>query len=166
MQDDKALIRESIEVDVPVSTAYNQWTQFETFPVFMEGVEQVQQVDDRRLHWQVEIGGRRLDWEAEIINQEPDRRIAWKSLQGSRNAGTVTFKPLSERRCSITLELVYEPQGLIEYLGDLLGVVRRRARIDLEHFKCFIETQRTETGAWRGRITFRPRIGRETPDLR
>ncbi len=142
----------SLDVGVPCSTAYNQWTQFEEFPRFMEGVEAVSQIDDRRLHWKAEIGGKNLEWDAEITEQVPDSRIAWRSTRGALNAGLVTFHRLGDESCRVTLQLDYKPEGLIENLGDFLGVVSRRAEGDLERFKEFIEARGSETGAWRGEV--------------
>lgn len=145
-------ITEFVEIDVPVRTAYNQWTQFEEFPRFMEGVESVQQLDDATLRWTAEIGGRRKEWTARISEQVPDERIAWTSTSGARNAGVVTFHRLSDDRCRVTLQLDYDPEGLVENVGDFMGVVKRRARGDLDRFKDFIEDRGTETGAYRGTI--------------
>jgi uncharacterized membrane protein len=145
-------IRETIEVGVPLSTAYNQWTQFEEFPRFMEGVESVRQVDDTRLLWKADIGGKTVEWQAKITEQVPDMRVAWRSVSGARNAGAVTFDRVDQQRTRITLELEYEPEGLVENVGDFLGVVSHRAKGDLERFKTFIEKRGHETGAWRGRI--------------
>lgn len=151
-KNDSSEILESIDVDVPVSTAYNQWTQFEEFPQFMEGVESVTQLDDRRLLWKAEIGGHSLEWEAEITEQAPDQRIAWTSRGGAHNAGAVTFHRISDTTSRVMLQLDYQPQGVLEKVGDLLGVVSRRARGDLERFKRFVEERGVETGAWRGEI--------------
>ena len=145
-------IRESVEVEVPLSTAYNQWTQFEEFPRFMEGVESVHQLDASRLFWKAEIGGKTVEWQAKITEQIPDMRVAWRSVSGAKNAGSVTFDRLGDQRTRVHLELEYEPEGLVENVGDFLGVVSRRARGDLERFKEFIERRGHETGAWRGRI--------------
>jgi uncharacterized membrane protein len=145
-------IEESVEVKVPVRVAYNQWTQFEEFPRFMEGVERVQQLDDRRLHWVAEIAGKRKEWDAEISEQRPDERVAWRSTTGATNAGVVTFHRLSEDRTKVMVQMEYEPEGGVEKAGDVLGVVERRAKGDLDRFKEFIETQGRETGAWRGEI--------------
>lgn len=145
-------ISDQIEVDVPVSTAYNQWTQFESFPRFMEGVERVVQLDDRTLEWTAEIGGQEKHWQAEITEQEPDRHIAWRSIGGARNDGLVQFESLGPSRTRITLELDVEPEGPVETIGDALGVVERRVKGDLERFREFIEARGTETGAWRGTV--------------
>ncbi|HYG73145.1 MAG TPA: SRPBCC family protein [Actinomycetota bacterium] len=145
-------IEQSIEVQVPLSTAYNQWTQFEQFPRFMEGVEEVRQLDDKRLHWIAEIGGKREEWDAEITEQRPDERVAWRSTTGAPNAGVVTFHRLSDDMTKVMLQLDYEPEGMIEKVGDALGIVERRTKGDLERFKEFIESRGSETGAWRGKI--------------
>ena len=145
-------VEKSILVNVPVSTAYNQWTQFEDFPRFMDGVESVTQLDDRRLHWIAEIAGVRREWDAEIVDQEPDRRIAWRSLDGTGNAGIVSFQPAGPNSTRVTLELDVEPDDLVEQIGDKLGFVSKQAEGDLKRFKDFIESRGRETGAWRGQI--------------
>jgi uncharacterized membrane protein len=145
-------IEQSIDVNVPVHTAYNQWTQFEEFPRFMEGVEAVRQLDERRLHWRANIGGRVEEWDAVITEQHPDERIAWKNTTGAPNAGVVTFHRLADTKTRIMLQMEYDPQGVVENLGDLLGVVSRRVANDLERFKEFIEARGQETGAWRGEV--------------
>src|SRR5690606_2527003 len=147
-----AHIEDTIEVDVPVRVAYNQWTQFQEFPRFMEGVKEVRQLDDKRLHWRAEVGGKELEWTAEITQQVPDERIGWRSTGGATNAGSVTFQPLGDNRCHITLRLEYEPQGAVEKAGSAVGVVSARVKGDLKRFKEFIESQPRETGAWRGEI--------------
>jgi uncharacterized membrane protein len=145
-------IEQSIDVEVPVRIAYNQWTQFEEFPRFMEGVESVHQHDDKRLHWTAEVGGQRREWLAEITEQNPDERIAWRNIDGATNAGVVTFHRLGEGRTRIMLQMEFEPEGLKEKAGDALGIVERRVKGDLERFKEFIESRGRETGAWRGEI--------------
>jgi uncharacterized membrane protein len=150
-----AKIEKSVEVNVPTRTAYDQWTQFEEFPSFMEGVESVHQLDERRLHWRAEIGGKTLEWDAEITEQIPDKRIAWRSTSGAPNAGAVAFFRLSDQSCRITLQLDYDPEGVVENLGDWLGVTSRRVEGDLERFKKFIEERGVETGAYRGTIPSR-----------
>jgi uncharacterized membrane protein len=145
-------IETSIEVDVPVRTAYNQWTQFEEFPRFMEGVREVQQLDDRRLRWRAEIGGKEKVWEAEIAEQIPDERVAWHSTSGATNAGVVTFHYLAPEKCRIMLQMKYDPQGFVENVGDALGAAKARIKGDLERFKQFIESQGRESGAWRGEV--------------
>jgi uncharacterized membrane protein len=145
-------IEESIDVSVPAGTAYNQWTQFEEFPRFMEGVEQVRQLTDDRLQWTAEIGGQRREWEAKITEQLPDERVAWTNTTGATNAGVVTFHRIDDQTTRIMLQLEFEPEGLVEKAGDALGLVRRRAKGDLERFKEFIESRGRESGAWRGEI--------------
>jgi uncharacterized membrane protein len=145
-------VDKSIEVDVPVSTAYNQWTQFEEFPRFMEGVKQVRQLDDKRLEWRAEIAGREVVWNAEITSQEPDQRIGWRSTSGATNSGVVTFETLGPSRCRVRLNLQYEPEGAVETAASAVGVVTKRVTGDLERFKQYIEARGRETGAWRGEI--------------
>jgi len=145
-------IERSIEIEVPVRTAYNQWTQFEEFPRFMEGVESVRQSDDRHLHWVAEIGGVRREWDAEITEQHPDERVAWRATTGTKNAGVVTFHRLDTNRTKVMLQLEVDPEGFVEQAGDRLGFVSRRAASDLERFKEYIEARGQETGAWRGDV--------------
>jgi uncharacterized membrane protein len=137
---------------VPVRTAYNQWTQFEEFPRFMEGVEEVRQLDDKRLVWRATIAGKTEEWNAEIDEQTPDERVAWHATTGAGNAGVVTFHYLEPSKTRVMLQLEYEPEGLVENVGSALGVVERRVAGDLERFKEFIESRGAETGAWRGEI--------------
>jgi uncharacterized membrane protein len=145
-------IVESIEVDVPIRTAYDQWTQFESFPLFMEGVEQVVQVDDTTLVWRARVAGVTREWQARITEQTPDERIAWASTNGAKHAGVVTFHPLGDDRCRVALSLDVEPSDPVEAVGDALGLVRRQTLEALRQFKEYIETRRQETGAWRGEI--------------
>ena len=145
-------IEESIQVDVPLRTAYNQWTQFEEFPRFMEGVESVTQLDDRHIHWVVNIAGVRREWDAKISEQHPDERVAWAATDGTDHAGVVTFHRIDDDTTRIMLQLDFEPDGLTEAVGDALGFVRRRAAGDLARFKDFVEDRQRETGAWRGDI--------------
>ena len=145
-------IEKSIEVNVPVRTTYNQWTQFEEFPQFMEGVKEVTQLDDTHLHWKAEIAGQEKEWDAEITEQTPDQRIAWTSRGGAINGGVVTFHRLSDARSKVMLQLAYDPEGVVEKVGDALGVVSLRVQGDLIRFKKFIETRGRETGAWRGQV--------------
>jgi len=147
-----AMVEESIEVDVPVTTAYNQWTQFEEFPQFMEGVESVAQMDDTHLRWAAEIAGKREEWEAEITDQEPDSRVAWRATSGRGNSGVVTFQPIDQGRTRVNVQMQYEAEGLTEKLGSAVGADSRRVKGDLERFKEFIESRGTETGAWRGEV--------------
>lgn len=148
-----SVIEKAIEVNVPVHTAYNQWTQFEDFPRFMEGVVQVRQKDDKHLHWKASIGGKEEEWDAEITEQIPDQRIAWKSQRGAKNSGMVTFAPVSVAKAKINLRIEYEPEGMVEKAGDAVGVVSQRVEGDLERFKEFIESRGKETGAWRGTVS-------------
>ena len=147
-----AKIEKSIDVHVPVRTAYDQWTQFEEFPRFMEGVEEVRQLDDRRLHWRAKVGGKEEEWDAEITEQLPDERVAWRSTSGAENAGVVTFHHIDANTTRVMLQLEYDPEGVVENVGDALGVVSRRVEGDLKRFKEFIEGRGAETGAWRGEI--------------
>ena len=145
-------IEESIQVSVPVHTAYNQWTQFESFPEFMEGVEEVRQLDDQRLFWVAKVGGRKREWEAKITEQNPDERIAWTSTGGTLHAGVVTFHRIADDETRVMLQMEYEPEDWVEKAGDALGLVKRRVKGDLERFKKFIESRGSETGEWRGEI--------------
>jgi len=145
-------VEKSIDVNVPIGTAYNQWTQFEDFPKFMEGVKEVRQLDDTHLHWCASIAGKEEEWDAEITEQIPDQRIAWTSRGGTRNGGVVTFHRISDDVTRIMLQIEYDPQGFTENVGDALGLVSRRVEGDLERFKDFIESRGHETGAWRGSV--------------
>jgi uncharacterized membrane protein len=147
-----ARVEESIEVNVPVSTAYNQWTQFEEFPKFLDGVESVKQIDDTHLRWVAEIGGKREEWEAEITEQKPDKKIAWKAREGHRNSGTVTFEPLGDNQTRINVVMEHETEGMVESLGSALGADSRKVKGDLERFKELVESRGAETGAWRGEV--------------
>jgi uncharacterized membrane protein len=147
-----ASVEKSIEVNVPVRTAYNQWTQFEEFPQFMEGVEEVRQLDDKRLHWRATIAGKTEEWDAEISEQTPDRQVAWRSTSGDENSGTVRFTPMGAEQTRVTVVMGYEPEGIVEKVGDKIGMVDQRVEGDLQRFKSFIEGRGTETGAWRGEI--------------
>jgi len=147
-----ASVEESIEVDVPVRTAYDQWTQFQEFPQFMEGVEEVRQLDDTHLHWRTKIAGTEKSFRAKVTEQIPDERIAWTSEEGARQAGVVTFHRLDEQRTRIMLQLDAEPEGLVEKAGDALGLLERRVTADLENFKRLIESRGEESGAWRGEV--------------
>lgn len=153
-----ASVKESVDVNVPVRTAYNQWTQFEDFPSFMEGVKEVKQLDEKRLFWRAEVGGKEKEWNAEISEQLPDERIAWHSTTGARNLGVVTFHRLSDKKTRVMVQLEYDPEGAVETAGDALGLLTRRVRGDLDRFKEFIEARGEETGAWRGKIA-RPSNG-------
>jgi uncharacterized membrane protein len=145
-------IRESIEVDVPVQTAYNQWTQFEEFPQFMEGVESVKQLDDTHLLWNAEIGGKRREWRAEIVEQVPDKKIAWRAENDDGPNGVVEFEPLGQDKTLVNVEIAYEAEGLTEQLGSKVGFDSRQVKNDLERFKNLIESRGVESGAWRGEV--------------
>ena len=147
-----ASVTETIEVKVPLSTAYNQWTQFEDFPRFMEGVKSVTQVDDTHLRWVAEVAGKDKEWDAEITEQHPDERVAWTSTSGARNAGVVTFHHIDDATTRITLQMDVDPEGLVEEAGAALGLLQRRVKGDLERFKEFIESRGAETGGWRGEV--------------
>jgi uncharacterized membrane protein len=151
-------IEQSIDVNVPVTTAYNQWTQFEEFPKFMSAVKRVEQLDDETLEWTAEIGGREENWKALIATQEPDKRVAWHSTAGPQNAGAVAFERIDDNRTRVTLQMDWQPQGIAEKAGDALGFDDRQVRGDLERFKKFIEERHTETGAWRGEIKAGERV--------
>jgi hypothetical protein len=145
-------VEKRILVNVPVSTAYNQWTQFEEFPHFMGGVKSVTQLTDDRLEWVAEIGGIRRQWEAKILEQVPDRRVAWAATEGATNAGAVDFEDVGGGQTSLRLTLEYEPEGIVEKVGDKLNVVDRQAEADLQRFKDFIEDEGYASGAWRGTV--------------
>jgi uncharacterized membrane protein len=149
-------VQKSVEVEVPVREAYNQWTQFEEFPNFMEGVESVEQVDDTHLHWTANIAGDQLEWDAEITEQTPDQRVAWKATSGKENAGVVTFHRIDDGQTKVNLQMDYEPEGVAEKAGDLLGVLDRRVQGDLDRFKELIESRGTADGAWRGEVAQDP----------
>jgi uncharacterized membrane protein len=146
-------IEESIEVNVPVSVAYNQWTQFEDFPLFMEGVDHVQQLDDTRLHWVATVAGKKAEWDAKILEQHPDKQISWISEDGKKTRGTVTFEPIGESRTLVRLSMSYQAKGPLEALGSAAGLDARRIRGDLERFKELIESRGAETCAWRGEVS-------------
>jgi uncharacterized membrane protein len=145
-------ITESVDVAVPVPTAYNQWTQFESFPQFMEGVESVSQLGDTMTHWVIDVGGVHREFDARITEQHPDERVAWESVAGPRHAGVVTFHRLNDTESRVTLQMETDPEGLVENAADALGFLSRRAKRDLGRFKEFIETRGTETGGWRGDV--------------
>src|SRR5918999_1395862 len=145
-------IEKSIDVEVPVHTAYNQWTQFEEFPQFMEGVEAVEQIDDTHLRWVAEVGGERREWTAEITEQRPDERVAWKAIGGHGNTGGVILPPLCDNMTRIMVQMEHETEGLKEQLGSALGADSRRVKGDLKRFTEFVEIRGRETGAWRGEV--------------
>jgi len=145
-------VEKSITVDAPLSAVYNQWTQFEEFPQFMGGVQEVRQLSDSRLHWVAEIAGVKREWDATILEQIPDEKIAWAATEGATNAGSVHFTPAGPDQTVVTLSLEYEPEGLVEQVGDRLNIVERRVSGDLAKFKEFIEGRGAETGGWRGSV--------------
>ena len=145
-------VEQTIDVEAPIRAVYDQWTQFESFPRFMDGVERVVQIDDRTVKWWVTVGGQSKAWMARIVDQTPDTRVAWKSVHGTQNAGAVLFEPLGEDRTRITLKIDAEPDGIVERMGEAAGVLDRRVEGDLARFKAFIEDSGRPTGAWRGEI--------------
>jgi uncharacterized membrane protein len=145
-------VTESVDVAVPVRTAYDQWTQFEEFPQFMSGVQEVRQISDTMTHWTIDIAGVKREFDAQITEQLPDERVAWTSTGGTKQAGVVTFHRLDEQHTRVTLQMEFEPHGVAEQAGDKLGVVDRTTKGDLKRFKEFIESRGTETGAWRGQV--------------
>jgi uncharacterized membrane protein len=145
-------IEQSVEVEAPLRAVYDQWTQFEEFPRFMEGVDQVTQVDDRHLHWKTSFGGKEHEWDAEITEQIPDERVAWRSTSGKTNAGVVTFHRLSDDRTKVMVQMDWEPEGMVETLGGAVGSDDRRVKGDLERFKELIEARGVASGAWRGEV--------------
>ena len=147
-----ATITESIDVAVDVTTAYNQWTQFESFPTFMEGVEQIKQIDDTHLHWTTNVGGVTREFDTEITEQHPDERVAWKSTDGTTHAGVITFHKLNDQSSRITAQIEWQPEGFVEKAGAAIGVDDHRVKSDLKRFKSFIEQRGRETGEWRGDV--------------
>ena len=145
-------VEQSIEANVPVSTAYNQWTQFEEFPMFMDGVDEVRQIDNTHLHWAVNVGGQREEWDAEITEQHPDQRITWRAIGGKKNSGVVMFEALSPQRTRIDVEFEWESEGMLEKLGGAIGQDDRQVKADLERFKELVESGGVESGAWRGEV--------------
>ncbi|GAA5183280.1 SRPBCC family protein [Rugosimonospora acidiphila] len=145
-------VTESVDVAVPVRTAYDQWTQFEEFPSFMEGVEEVRQVDDQLTHWRVRMAGVTREFDARITEQLPDERVAWSSTGGPRQAGVVTFHRLDADHTRVTAQMDFDPQGMTENVGDKAGVVTHRVKGDLDRFRQFIEGRNDATGSWRGEI--------------
>jgi uncharacterized membrane protein len=148
-----ATVQESIDVNVPLSQAYNQWTQFEDFPQFMSGVDAVQQLDDTTVHFQTTIGGLKRDYDARITSQDPDREVAWESLDSPRNAGVVRFSGLGPAETRVDVELSWEPGSAVEKIGAAVGLDSRQVAADLQRFKKFIESRDVETGAWRDRVS-------------
>ena len=147
-----ANVEKSIDVDVPIRQVYDQWTQFETFPQFMNGVERITQLDERRTHWVTKIGGVEREFDAEITEQHPDERVAWKSTDGKSHAGVVTFHKISDSTTRVMVQIDWEPEGVVEKVGAAVGVDDRQISADVKKFKEFIESRGTETGAWRGDV--------------
>ena len=145
--------RESIDVDLPLSSVYNQWTQFEDFPKFMDSVHEVRQIDDTHLHWRADVAGKQEEWDAEITEQIPDQRIAWRSTGGVQNAGVVTFHKISDSKTRVMLQMDYSPETIDEKVGDTLGFVKMQLKGNLKRFKDMLEGRGSETGAWRGTVT-------------
>jgi uncharacterized membrane protein len=148
-----SMVKEAVDVEVPVHTAYNQWTQFEEFPHFMEGVEEIRQLDDRRSHWTTKVSGVKREFDTEIVDQLPDERITWRTTTGdTKQKGTVSFQRLDDTHTRVELVMDVEPTGVAEKTGDMLGVIDRRVKGDMQRFKEYIEGRGGESGAWRGRI--------------
>ena len=145
-------ITESIDVDVDVSTAYNQWTQFESFPEFMDGVDEVRQIDDTHLHWVTSVGPVTREFDATVTEQHPDERVAWKSDDGPEHAGVVTFHRLDDQKTKVTVQMTIDPEGFVENVADKANFLDHRVKGDLGRFKEFIESRGSETGAWRGDV--------------
>lgn len=149
-----AQVQETVDVEVPVRTAYDQWTQFESFPYFMQGVESITQLDDTRNHWVTRVGGVEREFDTEITAQHPDERIAWHSVGGdTRHGGVVTFHRLDDTRTRIMVQIDWEPDGVVEKAGAVVGADDRRVKADVQRFKTFVESRGQETGAWRGDVT-------------
>jgi uncharacterized membrane protein len=144
-----ANVQESIDVAVPVTTAYNQWTQFESFPQFMDGVESIRQIDDTHSHWVTKVAGVEREFDTVIAEQHPDERVAWKSTDGTTHAGVVTFHKLNDNETRLMVQIEWQPEGVVEKAGAAVGVDDRRVKADLKRFKEFIESRGQETGAWR-----------------
>jgi uncharacterized membrane protein len=158
-------VEKIVDVDAPLSRVYNQWTQFEDFPLFMPGVKAVSQIDDTHVHWSAEIMGKDLEWDAEITEQQPDKRISWRSISGKGNAGTVRFEPMGQNRTRVRLVMAYEPEGAIENVGDSLGILNAQVQRAVSGFKEFIESHGSETGAWRGQVHDSESLDGSSPTL-
>jgi uncharacterized membrane protein len=146
-------ITEIVDVDVPVTTAYNQWTQFESFPEFMENVERIEQIDPTHTHWVTKVGGATREFDATITEQHPDERVAWRSDDGPDHAGVVTFHRLGDSKTRVTAQMEIDPEGFVENVADKLGILDRRVKADMKRFKEFIERRGGETGGWRGDVS-------------
>jgi uncharacterized membrane protein len=147
-----ASVVESVDVEVPVATVYNQWTQFESFPEFMGGVDEIEQVDETHTHWKTTIGGIHREFDAEITEQHPDERVAWKSTDGTTHAGVITFHRLDANKTRVTAQIDWQPQNAVEKAGAAVGIDDRQVKADLARFKQYIEGRGTETGGWRGDV--------------
>ena len=152
-------IEDEIELNVPVATAYNQWTQFEEFPRFMEGVDEVRQLDDTLLHWAASVAGKHAEWDARITEQEPDQRISWESVDGKSTRGTVSFEEAGAARSRVRLKMSYTREGVTELVGSAVGLDNRRIRGDLERFRTLVEERQVATGDWRGEVQQGPAQG-------
>ena len=148
-----SVIEKTVEVQCPLNKVYNQWTQFETFPRFMDGVDEIRQIDDTHLHRHARIPGVDREWDAQITEQIPDRKIAWRSISGPENGGTVMFQPVDAQRTRVTLRMEYDPKGFVENAADMIGTIERRVEGDMKRFREFIEDRGQETGAWRGDVS-------------
>lgn len=149
-----AQVLDSIDVNVPVTVAYNQWTQFESFPHFLSFVDEITQVSDTLTHWKVTIAGAQREFDAEITEQHPDERVAWNSVGGEVNhAGVVTFHRLSDTESRVTVQIDWEAAGIVEKVGAALGIDDHAIKSDLKNFKKFIEDAHAATGAWRGDVS-------------
>jgi uncharacterized membrane protein len=157
-------VQESIDVDVPVTVAYNQWTQFESFPEFMNGVESVVQTDDTHLHWRTSVAGKTREFDAEITEQHPDERVAWKSTDGVEHAGVVTFHRLNDTQTRVSVQFDWSPESMMEKAGAAVGADDRQVKSDLKRFKEFIESRGTETGGWRGDVDAPGQVGGSQTD--
>lgn len=147
-----SVIEKSVEVDVPISSVYNQWTQFEDFPRFMEGIESVTQVNDKLTHWKANVGFKDKEWDAVIVEQVPDSRVAWRNITGAENSGIVYFQSMGPDRTKVSAKITYHPESFLEQVGDFLGLIGNRVQGDLDRFKEFIEARGLESGGWRGEI--------------
>lgn len=145
-------VEKYVEVNAPLRAVYDQWTQFEDFPRFMPGVKSVRQIDDTHLHWSAEVWGKDEEWDAEITEQEPDKRISWKSISGKGNAGTVRFEPVDPNHTRVHLVFAYEPEGVIENAGHAMGLMDSQVQMAVDGFKAFIEARGKATGGWRGEV--------------
>lgn len=145
-------VTESVDVDVPIKTAYDQWTQFESFPQFMDGVQEIRQIDDTRNHWVIKVGGVTREFDATITEQHPEERVAWRADEGPNHAGVVTFHRIDDNQTRVTAQMDIDPDGFVENVADKAGFLDRQVKGDLERFKGFIESRGAATGEWRGDV--------------